>query len=119
VTLSNAKRRTALVAGFGLVLATALPPWPAAAEDLAAAKRAGYLGERIDGFLGVVKADTPSEIRALADEINAKRREEYARIAEREGVSVNAVAQLAGQKLIDRAGRGEWIVGADGNWRQK
>jgi uncharacterized protein YdbL (DUF1318 family) len=118
LTVPTATRRTALVAGLGLAIA-ALSPWPAGAEELPAAKQAGWLGERIDGYLGVVKADTPPDIRALANEINARRREEYARIAQREGVSVDAVAQLAGQKLIDRAGPGEWVVGADGNWRQK
>jgi uncharacterized protein YdbL (DUF1318 family) len=118
VTLLNATRRTALVAGLGLAIA-ALSPWPAAAEELAEAKRDGWLGERIDGFLGVVRADTPGDVRALADQINARRRQEYGQIAQRQGVPLEAVAQLAGQKLIDRAGRGEWVLGADGNWRQK
>lgn len=117
-----ASRRSLLRGGLGLALATsplALLAVPAAAQDLARAKRDGFLGERIDGFLGVVKADTPADIRALADEINAKRRQEYGQIAQRQGVPLEAVAQLAGQKLIERAGRGEWVVGADGNWRQK
>ena len=108
--------------GLGLVLAAsplAFLARHAWAQDLASAKRDGFLGERIDGLLGVVKADTPGDIRALADDINRRRRQEYARIAEREGVAVEAVAQLAGEKLIERAGGGEWVLGADGNWRQK
>lgn len=115
-------RRSVLVAGLGLALATSplgLFAKLAMAQDLASAKRDGLLGERIDGLLGVVKADTPANIRAMADDINAKRRQEYARIAEREGIEVDAVAQLAGEKLIARAGAGEWVVGADGQWRQK
>ena len=108
--------------GLGLVLAAsplAFLARHAWAQDLASAKRDGFLGERIDGLLGVVKADTPGDIRALADDINRRRRQEYARIAEREGVAVEAVAQLAGEMLIERAGGGEWVLGADGNWRQK
>jgi uncharacterized protein YdbL (DUF1318 family) len=85
---------------------------------LAAAKQAGFLGERIDGYLGVVSTETPADIRAMADEINAKRRAEYASIAERRGVSVEAVAQLAGEKLIERASPGEWVLGVDGAWQQ-
>jgi len=46
------------------------------------------------------------------------RRAEYASIAERQGVSVDAVAQLAGQKLIERASPGEWVLGVDGRWQQ-
>jgi uncharacterized protein len=115
-------RRSLVAAGLGLMLAAsplAFLVRRARAQDLASAKRDGWLGERIDGLLGVVKADTPQSIRALADDINRRRREEYARIAEREGVPVEAVAQLAGERLIDRAGGGEWVLGADGNWRQK
>ncbi len=92
--------------------------WAASAEGLAAAKQAGFLGERIDGYLGVVSVETPADIRAMADEINARRRAEYASIAERQGVSVEAVAQLAGQKLIERASPGEWVLGVDGDWQQ-
>lgn len=117
-----ATRRGILRVGLGLVLATSPLSFlarTALAQDLAQAKRDGLLGERIDGFLGVVRADAPGDVRALAEEINAKRRQEYARIAEREGVPVEAVAQLAGEKLIARAGPGEWVVGADGQWRQK
>ena len=117
-----ATRRNVLLAGLGLLLATsplAFLARPAVAADLAAAKSEGLLGERIDGFVGVVKADAPATIRALADDINGRRRQEYARIAEREGIAVEAVAQLAGEKLIARADPGEWVVGADGQWRQK
>lgn len=115
-------RRSVLLAGLGLVLATsplALLVRTALAQDLASAKREGLLGERIDGYVGVVRADAPAAIRALADDINARRRQEYARIAEREGIEVQAVAQLAGERLIERAAPGEWVVGADGQWRQK
>lgn len=114
-------RRRAVAAGLGVwagALLVARSARAASAEALIAAKRAGYLGERIDGYLGVVSADTPPDIRAMADEINAKRRAEYAAIAKRQGVPVEAVAQLAGQKLIERASPGEWVLGADGDWRQ-
>jgi len=117
-----ATRRSFLVGALGVVLAASplgLLVRSALAQDLASAKREGLLGERIDGYVGVVRADAPANIRALADDINARRRQEYARIAEREGIEVQAVAQLAGERLIERAGRGEWVVGADAQWRQK
>jgi len=115
---STATRRRLLGLGLGLALGLPLAR-DARAQDLAQAKRDGWLGERIDGLVGVVRADTPQNIRALADDINRRRREEYARIAEREGAPVQAVAQLAGERLIERAAPGEWVLGADGNWRQK
>jgi uncharacterized protein YdbL (DUF1318 family) len=120
--VGEAARRRAVVTVVGAILAVT-PLWllsrQALAEDLAEAKRKGFLGERIDGYLGVVSANTPADVRAMADEINAKRRAEYADIAGRRGVSVEAVGQLAGQKLINRAAAGEWVLGTDGEWRQK
>jgi uncharacterized protein len=99
-----------------LVLCTALP---AAAQSLDEAKAEGQVGERIDGYVGVVDANAPGEVRALVDEVNAERREKYAEIAAERGTSVEAVAQIAGQKLIARAPGGEYVLGADGQWRQK
>jgi uncharacterized protein YdbL (DUF1318 family) len=120
--IGEAATRRAMVAGLGAIVVAA-PLWivtrEALAEDLAEAKRNGFLGERIDGYLGVVSAETPASVRAMADEINAKRRAEYADIAKRQGVSVEAVGQLAGQKLMNRAAAGEWVLGTDGEWRRK
>lgn len=117
----KARRRDAVIAGLTMLaipLTLVSGAQAASAEDLVAAKRAGFLGERIDGYLGVVSVETPADVRAMADAINARRREEYAAIAERQGVSVEAVAQLAGQKLIERASPGEWVLGVDGDWQQ-
>jgi hypothetical protein len=92
---------------------------PVAAQSLDAAKAAGQIGERIDGYVGVVDASAPGDIKRLVDEVNAGREAKYAEIAAERGTSVQAVAQIAGQKLIERAARGEYVMGADGRWRQK
>lgn len=110
-------RRAAVLSGSVFVLFRL--QGSARAEDLAEAKSAGLLGERIDGFVGVVSEDATPEVQALAGEINARRRAEYAAIAERQGVALGVVAQLAGEKLVERAGPGEWVLGADGQWLQR
>jgi uncharacterized protein YdbL (DUF1318 family) len=92
---------------------------PVAAQSLDAAKAAGQIGERIDGYVGVVDASAPGDIKRLVDEVNAGREAKYAEIAAERGTSVQAVAQIAGQKLIERAPKGEYVMGADGRWRQK
>ena len=102
--------------GAVLFMLTALP---AAAQSLDGAKAAGQVGERIDGYVGVVDASTPGDVRAMVDQVNAERREKYAEIAAERGTSVEAVAQIAGQKLIARAPGGQYVLGADGEWRQK
>jgi uncharacterized protein YdbL (DUF1318 family) len=104
------------LAAMLLMLCTALP---AAAQSLDEAKAAGQVGERIDGYVGVVDANAPGEVRALVEQVNAERQKKYAQIAAERGTSVQAVAQIAGQKLIERAPGGQYVLGADGQWRQK
>jgi hypothetical protein len=97
-----------------VVWALAQPAW---ALDLDGAKRQGVLGEQGDGYVGVVK---PSPAAAeLARDINEKRRQSYADLAKRNGVSADSVARLAGQKLIDRAGPGEYVRPGGGDWVRK
>jgi len=104
---------------IGAVLLLLCAALPAAAQSLDQAKAAGQVGERIDGYVGVVDANTPGEVRALVDRVNAQRRAKYAEVAAERGISVQAVAQIAGEKLIERAPRGQWVLGANGQWRRK
>jgi uncharacterized protein YdbL (DUF1318 family) len=109
-----------LVLRLGAVLLLlCLTALPAAAQSLDEAKAEGQVGERIDGYVGVVDANTPGDVRAMVDEVNAERKQKYAQIAAERGTSVEAVAQIAGQKLIARAPGGQYVLGADGQWRQK
>jgi len=110
--------RRVLTLWAGILLALALPA--AAAElDLAAAKANGLLGERADGYVGAVVANPSREVQALADSVNAQRQAAYEEIARRNGTVVDAVAARAGAKLVERAGAGEWVTDAAGNWRRK
>ena len=97
---------------FLLFAATAL------GADLAQAKRDGLIGERADGFLGMVQANVPADVAALVANVNDRRRAEYRRIATENGVSVEDVQARAGQKAIERTGRGGWVLD-NGGWRQK
>ena len=102
-----------------ILLALCLAALPAAAQSLDQAKAAGQVGERIDGYVGVVDANAPGDVRAMVDQVNAERHARYAEIAAERGTSVQAVAQIAGEKLIERAPRGQYVLGASGQWRQK
>ena len=89
------------------------------ADALDDAKVAGQVGERIDGYLGVVDANAPADVRALVDQVNARREAKYQEIAAKQGAPVAAVAQITGKRLIERAPAGQYVLGADGQWRQK
>jgi hypothetical protein len=108
---------TALALAATCVFFAAAPS--AWAEDLDAAKAAGSLGERPDGYLGVVSASAPPAAKQLALDINAKRKLKYAEIAKQNGTAVDAVAALAGGKLIERTPAGQYVMGADGRWQKK
>lgn len=89
------------------------------AQGLEEAKAQGYIGERVDGYLGIVDAGAPSYVPVLVDQINSERQQSYAGIAQKQGVETPVVAQIAGEKLIARAKPGDYVLGADGVWRQK
>ena len=116
------RRTTCLRIGLAAFLALALLAVPsgfALADQLADAKKAGSVGERPDGYLGVVEGRGGAEVKTLVEEINAKRRQKYSGIAEKRGTSVEAVAALAGAKLIESASPGEYVMTSSGEWIQK
>lgn len=107
----------AILAGL-LVAFLVAAPAALAESPLHQARAAGQLGERPDGYVGVVPG-APASAAALADDVNTKRRVEYTRLATEHGTSVAAVAALAGEKLVAEAPAGQWVMNPDGTWRQK
>jgi hypothetical protein len=110
-------RRISIVLG-ALALSLLLTSGAAHALELDEAKQAGLVGETMEGYLGAV-ADSPGpEVVALVNEINAKRRAEYRRIAEEHGIELEQVEVLAAKKAIEKTPPGGWIR-IDGSWRRK
>ena len=87
------------------------------AVDLATAKRDGLVGERADGYLGVVEASAGADVRALVDDVNGKRKAQYERIAAKNGIALTDVEARAGQKTIAKTAPGGWVF--DGTWKRK
>jgi uncharacterized protein len=111
--------RRILIALAALVLAFSLAVEGQAQPSLDQARRDGLVGERIDGYVGIVDAGAGADVRALVDRVNAERRAEYERIARQEGREVQIIAQIAGQRQIERMPPGVYVMGADGSWRRK
>jgi uncharacterized protein len=93
-------------------------PRRAFALDLAQAKAQGWIGERRDGYLGAIDG-APAEARAVVEQINSERQAAYSDVAASNRVPVNQVEALAGQKLIERAAPGDYIMDAAGRWIRK
>ena len=87
-----------------------------AMSALGQAKTSGQLGERPDGYLGVVQGSGQAE--EIASQINQARRAEYHRLAQKNGISVSDVEAIAGKKAIEKTPPGQ-IVQIDGNWVKK
>ncbi len=112
-------RRTLVTALAGMAAWAALGAAPAWALELDAAKAQGWIGERRDGYVGLVDAAAPAEARALVDQINAERRNAYDAVARQNSVPRDQVEALAGQKLIQRAAAGTFVMDAAGRWIRK
>ena len=94
-----------------------LAPLSVYAIELDAAKADGLVGERADGYLAAVNASVSEEISALIDDINGKRKAQYQRIAEKNGIPLADVEALAGKKTIEMTESGGWVF-VD-SWLQK
>ncbi len=107
-------RRLALGAALLMTGSGAIAQTPA----VNAARVAGIVGERYDGFVGVVA--TPSAIvRSQVGTINIQRRTLYSNLATSRGVSPNEVGITAGCRLLARVKVGEAYMLADGVWRRR
>lgn len=84
----------------------------------AAARAAGTIGEKPDGYLAVVGAANAT-LQALVDDINIRRREEYTRQAAATGATVEQFAFTTGCNLILRTVPGEKYQAPNGSWQTR
>lgn len=84
-----------------------------AMSQIGAVKAQGLIGERPNGYLGVVRDE--QNARQIADLINDARRAEYARIAEQNNIAVSDVEAMAGKRAIERTPPGQYIE-IDDQW---
>jgi uncharacterized protein len=91
--------------------------WPALALDLHTARAQGLVGEKADGYIAAIKP--APDIETLVREVNAKRHEEYARIAKQKSQSVDVVAKLAAAQLISKLGSGQMYQDESGAWKKR
>jgi len=90
---------------------------PAFAMSVEEAKTKGLVGEKANGYLGVVNPGS-QEAQSLTNEVNKKRRQAYEDIATRNGTQLDAVEALAGEKAIQNTKPGHYVEGP-GGWTKK
>lgn len=104
----------------GAILAMSVPAAAQAGRDpaYAAARAAGQVGERRDGYLGFVTPPA-SALRAKIEDINIKRKAIYAEKAQAKGSTVEEYAFVSGCKLIADTQPGEKYEAPDGSWQTR
>nr|VFJ66995.1 MAG: hypothetical protein BECKDK2373B_GA0170837_11823 [Candidatus Kentron sp. DK] len=89
---------------------------PLFALSLEDAKSRGLVGETASGYLAARNA--AGDVKSLVASINAKRQAHYREISGRNGTPLGTVEKIAGKKLIERAGKGEYYQ-QGGAWKRR
>ncbi len=84
----------------------------------ASARSAGLVGEKMDGYLGIVVASTP-ELQRIVNDINIKRRALYSERARATNATIEEYALTAGCQAILKTEPGEKYQAPDGSWQTR
>ncbi|MCY7270580.1 MAG: YdbL family protein [Sphingomonas bacterium] len=94
---------------------------PVAAQSspvIVAARSAGQVGERYDGYLGYAEPPA-SRLRAQVEAVNIRRRAFYSDLAVKRGASRVDVGITAGCELLGSVAVGEAYLLGDNVWRRR
>ena len=108
------KPRLAALLAIGL----AVPALAQSSLAIQAAKAAGQVGERYDGFLGSASY-LPAATRREVEAVNIRRRSHFSRLAAAKGVSPQEVGITAGCLTLRSVQVGEAYLLADNVWRRR
>ena len=106
--------RMLVVAAAGM-MAVAVPSI-AQTPAVDAARQAGQVGERFDGYMGLVGLSS-AVVRSQVSAINIRRRSLYSNLAASRRVAPNEVGIAAGCQLLARVQVGQAYMLGDGQWR--
>lgn len=111
-------RKLAAFAAGALLVAGAGAAWAQRDPAYAAARASGQVGEKTDGYLGIVGAGSP-ELRRMVDDLNIKRRALYTERAQAANATVEQYAFTSGCRLIAQTVPGEKYETAPGVWETR
>ncbi|GAA0276945.1 YdbL family protein [Alteraurantiacibacter aestuarii] len=117
---NNPIRRFALHAAMAAMMVGTLAVPASAQRDpaYAAARANGQIGEKMDGYLGIVGNATP-ELQAMVNDLNNRRRAVYTERAQAENATLESYALTAGCLAISRTEVGEMYQAPDGSWQRR
>ena len=113
------KRNNWITKVFHALLISMLTVSIAAASPLTKPKADGLIGELETGYIGLVTEDVPAGIRQLVEEVNAKRKAGYQKIAAKQGTSLTDVEKVGAMTAFEKTLKGNYYRDASGVWRKK
>ena len=118
--IASALSAPMLIVGSAVFM-TAATPMTASAQSSAKAvidqaKSTGTVGETASGYLALINRSADSAVVNAMNEINIGRKTVYTKIARAQGVSVEVVAALTGEKQLAKAKPGSKVMTAEGRW---
>ncbi|MGN6375946.1 MAG: YdbL family protein [Sphingomonas sp.] len=82
------------------------------------ARSQGLIGEKPDGYLGIVGSGTP-ELQKIVNDINIQRRAAYTKAAAAQGATVEDFAFTSACNLIANESAGEKYMTPGGQWKTR
>ena len=112
------KTTTKFIAATLAIAGLAAPALAQRDPAYAAARASGKVGEKIDGYLGIVSGGDAS-LQAVVNDINIKRRALYAAKAKAANATLDEYALTAGCQAIAATSAGEKYQAPDGSWQTR
>ena len=118
-TTSGLGRRRVIVraAAYAVAAALVLVPTVAGSQSLGAARTAGTVGERFDGF--VEARSSSAAIRKMVADVNSQRAALYKQRAREQNVPAAQVGQVYATKIYNKLPPGAWFRDSSGKWKRK
>jgi uncharacterized protein YdbL (DUF1318 family) len=90
------------------------------ALSLDEAKQEGLVGEKNNGYLGIVTVqnDAQADVQSLIDDINAKRKAVYVKLAAKNGITLKQIEKLAAEKAYKKTSSGHYLW-MNAKWAKK
>ena len=84
------------------------------------AKQKGLVGEKNNGYLGlvIIQKNMQNETQRLVDDVNVKRKAVYIKLAAKNGISLQQVEKLASAKAYEKTISGHYLW-VSGQWAKK
>jgi len=89
------------------------------AIDIREAKAQGLVGEANNGYIAAVQAPASAEVRSLIRDVNARRKTQFARTAQKTGATMQQVAHRFYELAVQKTTPGNYYQDAGGRWRKK